>query len=72
MEDKLSIEPLDNVRVRVVMEYGPSLGARRVRGFSWFCGVMRLRGAKVLGADADEIITFHLKDYYSLLNYLRP
>ena len=42
MEDKLSIEPLDNVMVRVVMEYGQSFGARRVWGFSWFCGVVGL------------------------------
>ena len=42
IEDKLYIEPLDDVRVRVVMEYGPSLGARPVRGFSWFCGFVRL------------------------------
>ena len=33
---------------------------------------MTIRGANVSGADADEIIKFHLEDYNSLLNYLRP
>ena len=31
MEDKLSVEPLDDVRVHAVTENGPPLGARRVR-----------------------------------------
>ena len=48
MEDKLSIEPLDDVRVRVVIEYGPPLRARQVWGFSWSfvlfkCGAMTRR-----------------------------